>query len=322
MSNTSNRIAWRVATSTEFDPLGRIVAVDGDQYPLRADYDTAGRKTCSRTTRDGGAAWDITCWMFDPLSGLNTSKRYADGSHVDYTYTDNGRQRRTTWARGVWREHAYNDRNLVSGTYLTNTVYALPNGNRFCVKLQRDPGRRNLITRRDHTFNGNSVYWYSTDFDLLARPTNAVDSISIARTYFYNRRSELAAAQIGTNSYGYAYDSIGNRTADMFNGMSRSYTANILNQYTAVNRTIEQSEQSNNLAHDADGNLVSCGPWSYTYDSANRLVSISSNGVMLVTNYYDARDRRVKKVTQSGTFTFFYDDWNLVEERVVSYDAP
>ena len=27
----------------------------------------------------------------------------------------------------------------------------------------------------------------------------------------YNRRSELAVAQIGTNRYGYAYDMIGNR---------------------------------------------------------------------------------------------------------------
>ena len=47
---------------TMFDPLGRIVAVDGDQYPLRTDYDTAGRKTHGFTTRDGGATWDETQW--------------------------------------------------------------------------------------------------------------------------------------------------------------------------------------------------------------------------------------------------------------------
>jgi RHS repeat-associated protein len=43
---------------------------------------------------------------------------------------------------------------------------------------------------------------------------------------------------------------------------------------------------------------------------------VSSNDVLLVTNYYDAKSRRVKKVTPSSTITFFYDDWNLIEERI------
>ena len=44
------------------------------------------------------------------------------------------------------------------------------------------------------------------------------------------RRSELAAAQIGTNLYGYAYDTIGNRLWSAEN----TYTANNLNQYTLI----------------------------------------------------------------------------------------
>ncbi len=35
---------------------------------------------------------------------------------------------------------------------------------------------------------------------------------------------------------------------------------------------------------------------------------------------YDAKSRRVKKVTPNATTTFFYDDWNLVEERIVYAD--
>ena len=105
---------------------------------------------------------------------------------------------------------------------------------RFSVKLQRDPGRRNLITRRDHVFNGNSVYWYSTGFDLLARPTNATDSVSLVRAWLYNRRSELAAAQIGTNRYGYAYDTIGNRIWSSANTSTNGYTVNNLNQYSSI----------------------------------------------------------------------------------------
>jgi YD repeat-containing protein len=62
--------------------------------------------------------------------------------------------------------------------------------------------------------------------------------------------------------------------------------------------------------------MTQCGDWAYTYDAANRLKTASSNGVLLVTNFYDAKSRRVKKMTPVATTTFFYDNWNLVEERI------
>ena len=86
-------------------------------------------------------------------------------------------------------------------------------------------------------------------------------------------------------------------------GYTLDWTANCLNQYTE-------------FTHDADGNMTQCGDWTYTYDAANRLKTASSNGVLIVTNFYDAKSRRVKKVTQDATMTFFYDGWNLVEERI------
>ena len=86
-------------------------------------------------------------------------------------------------------------------------------------------------------------------------------------------------------------------------GYTLDWTANSLNQYTE-------------FTHDADGNMAQCGDWTYTYDAANRLKTVSSNGVLIVTNFYDAKSRRVKKVTKEATMTFFYDGWNLVEERI------
>ena len=62
--------------------------------------------------------------------------------------------------------------------------------------------------------------------------------------------------------------------------------------------------------------MLSDGALTYAYDSANRLKSVSSNGVMLVTNFYDAKSRRVKKVTPEATHAFFYDGWNLIKERI------
>ena len=418
---------------TMFDPLGRIVAVDGDRYPLRADYDTAGRKTHGFTTRDGGATWDETQWEFDPASGVNTAKEYADGSRVAYSYTDNGKKTRTTWARGVWKQHAYNVRNLVSGTtysgtatpsvvytyadsgktasatlsdgtsyaygyddrllntnesvtvggdafsvnrtfdafrraqetavvvtnvrhsakirlydsedrvcgyaltnaagrgvsvslaydgsYVTNTVYTLPNGSIFSARLSREAGRRNLVTRRDYFFGGQSIYWYSTEYDLLNRPTNATDSVSLVREWLYNRRSELAAATVGSDSYGYTYDSIGNRLWSAANAVTNSYTANSLNQYTQVDAA--------QMVYDTDGNLVRDDRFVYAYDAENRMLSARpiepSEGDLAVVNAYDHKHRRVMKRVErfdgdewqtSETHTFTYDGSNIVLERI------
>ena len=79
------------------------------------------------------------------------------------------------------------------------------------------------------------------------------------------RRSELVGATVGTNLYGYAYDTIGNRTFDMLNGMSRSYAANCLNQYAQVDAA--------QMAYDADGNLVRDDRFVYAYDAENRMLS-------------------------------------------------
>ena len=435
---------------TTCDALGRTVAVAGDAYPLSFGYDTAGRKTMSATTRDGGTTWDETGWEYDPASGVNTAKEFADGSRVAHAYTDNGRRTRTTYARGEWREHAYNDRNLVSGTtysnadtpsvscvyddsgaqasaslsdgtayayarddrllvtnetvsvaqgecairrtydafrrpqntavavtnirhsattrlydaenricgyaltnaagrglsvsfahdgsYLTNTLYALPGGGTFAVSLTREPARKGLVTRRDHAFNGQPSYWYETGYDLLGRPTNATDSVSLAREWLYNRRSELVAANVGTNAHGYAYDTIGNRNWAAFNGATNTYAANSLNQYTSI---LRDSAPLRSFQYDSDGNLTRDDAFRYDFDAENRLVSATAlsmtNGSVRVLNAYDHRHRRVTKTVQrlttfiapppslpvqrrewrtAETHTYVWDGDNIVLERI------
>ena len=94
---------------------------------------------------------------------------------------------------------------------------------------------------------------------MRSHPTDATDPVSLVReecacreaiwlpersepegpqgAALYNRRSELAAANIGTNCYGYAYDTIGNRLWSAENATTNTYTANNLNQYTSILRT-------------------------------------------------------------------------------------
>ena len=206
------------------------------------------------------------------------------------------------------------------GSYLTNTVYALPDGGVLAARLTRDPGRRNLVTRRDHTFNGNSIYWYSTGFDLLGRPTNATDSVSLARKWLYNRRRELAGAQIGTNSYGYAYDTIGNRTLSYANVTTNTYTANNLNQYTQVGRDAPIAPPVA-FSYDADGNMTNDGRFTYTFDAENRLVSarpmVPAENALAVEHAYDHRHHRIRKTVKRYNGA----EWQMAETHACTNDG-
>ena len=118
-----------------------------------------------------------------------------------------------------------------------------------------------------------------------------------------------------------AYDTIGNRTSDTLNGMSRNYAANCLNQYTQVDAA--------QMVYDTDGNLVRDDRFAYAYDAENRMLSARpiapSEGDLAVVNAYDHKHRRVMKRVErfdgdewqtSETHAFTYDGSNIVLERI------
>ncbi len=173
----------------------------------------------------------------------------------------------------------------------------------FSCELTRDPYRLNLILASCYTFDGVTVNLHSNQYDRLGRLTNRDQDI-----FNYNNRSEVTGAGINGDQFDYAYDLIGNHTEHSFNDAATdTYTANNLNQYTQVN--------ADNLAYDADGNLLTNGVWSYTWDCENRLLTASSNGVVQVSNLYDHFHRRTKYTTPSATRVYVYNGWNLIQER-------
>ena len=152
--------------------------------------------------------------------------------------------------------------------------------------------------------DGASIPGLAYMHDDLSRPIARNDDI-----FAYNGRSEVAFAEIVGNVEEHAYDLSGNSLWTSFNSVTNHYTANCLNQYSSISTLCASAPPRETIpTHDADGNLTSFGPWSYSYDSASQLVTASSNGVLLVTNQYDCRHRRVKKITPAAMHTFLYDD--------------
>lgn len=88
-----------------------------------------------------------------------------------------------------------------------------------------------------------------------------------------------------------------------------SYTANALNQYTAVGAVTP--------TYDTNGNLTSDGTYTYGYDAENRLVSASGAGTSAAYTF-DAQGNR-KTVTTGGTTTVFVTDAD--DREVLEYDG-
>ena len=123
--------------------------------------------------------------------------------------------------------------------------------------------------------------------------------------YSYNVRDGLVAADVVS----YNYDDIGNRTT----AEGKTYTANNLNQYTAIDDFTPQ--------YDADGNQTliktETGVWSVVYNAENRPVRWT-RGDTVITMVFDRMGRRVDyRETRAGQvvthFRFVYDNFLCVQ---------
>jgi len=115
----------------------------------------------------------------------------------------------------------------------------------------------------------------------------------------------------------YDYDFIGNFTSNRLRGAWSQFEANELNEYAAITDSNPRA-----LVYDADGNLLTNGVWSYSYDSRNRLSSICSNDVLLATEIYDANSRRVTTESHNETQRHLYDVWNEIRESDSNGNIP
>ena len=167
---------------------------------------------------------------------------------------------------------------------------------------------------------------------LFRARVDTAQGLPVTNLFGYNLRSEVTNAAMGASTYSYEFDDIGNRRQSAVgNGQSAdvtAYAANLLNQYAVItNSAFSASPREVIPAYDADVNMLTNGPWAYTWDAENRLVSACSNGVLLVSNTYDHRSRRIRKevsVRESPSFefqvssfrTYLWDGWNIIRETV------
>ena len=306
-----------------YDALGRTISESNSVASVTYLRDARGN--CTNETSITATQTNTIDRIFDPYGRLASTTFHSPLSTFhSYSYAPDGRIASISNAEAVVEYHYTSDRQD-AGYTLT-----LTNGTVFTRTVVRDAYRRSLITAITNFVNGVPVETFSYTYDGLGRPiTRNADAFG------YNDRSEVVfsrrAAEGAEDEY--AYDSIGNLLTCASPSCTNLYSANSLNQYASISNLCA-SAPLRELSYDLNGNLTTNifhSPFSilhsYSYDTANRLSSVSSNGAVVATFAYDAKGRRVRKtISRGGTETqrvdYIWDGWLLVGETVSNNDYP
>lgn len=260
---------------TEYDAAGRVVAESGATYPVHKGYDSYGRWTSLKTTRDG-STWDETRWNYDEASGVQTTKTYVDGSVVRHDYDEEGRPTRTTWARGAWFENHYDEwGQIVAVKHDDPTIDAAMSYDdfgRLVVSSNNAAAYRYTYDERGFVTNEFAVIGGITntivrDFDDYGRSSRLrIADSDYDQTYVYDDKGRLSVIGIPGSTVTYAY------TPD---SLDAGYSV-LTSSNAVLTRALYRDPQRRGLILSVS-NLVngvdSGSSFDYTYDALGRPVT-------------------------------------------------
>ena len=162
----------------------------------------------------------------------------------------------------------------------------------------------------NHIDDTNSIVFDYNDYDAVGNRLSLKIDDANEQTFIYDNLYHLITVDYNDgNMVDYYYDPVGNRTSVVDTGTT-NYTANNLNQYTAVGGT--------GYTYDNKGNLAYDGFYRYTYDDENRLTDVNDAADDPIASYvYDHQGRRVERTvygTPDVTTKYAYDGDRVIAE--------
>jgi RHS repeat-associated protein len=290
-------------------------ALRPDQEQLDATY--YGSRILTRTYETGGATIGRSTGFLLGVTA-DPDQDYA----VTYAYDTSGRLSTVTDPSSTYT-YGYTTNSNLRHT-LTGPVH---------VATTTYETYRDVIDIVENKVGTTSISKYDYTVNNLGQRTQRANTGSAFGTtstdvFAYNAKGEVTGstnATIPAYDRGYSYDDIGNRVGSLLAGASTSYTANTLNQYTAIASATPTYDADGNQTFAPAGTSSSTSPLNYIWDAENRLVLIEpvspTTGDKKQLNVYDAQSRRVRKqvstyVSGSWSLTtdekFIYDGWNVV----------
>jgi RHS repeat-associated protein len=149
----------------------------------------------------------------------------------------------------------------------------------------------------------------------------------VIASYGYDNDSRVTSLTYGTGgscssppsnlgNLTHAYDPDGRRTATAGTLAAVTLPSNVMGgTKTTYNADNAQTKFNNTrLSYDSNGNLLSDGTNTYTWDARNHLTPIAQGRTTTATFAYDAFGRRMNKTISGTTTQFLYDRLNPVQE--------
>lgn len=301
--NRETQRAWdggvAPTVSTTYDAASRVLTRSNPTGTLTYGYDAAGRLTSESQAIAGGQT--VVVGIVYDVDGRRQTRTATGEQDLGYVYDARG-QLTSMGSTGMTFGFSYD----LAGARTQRTS---PNGTATGY-LYDGAGR--LVTVDSYVVSGfTNILRQDFGRDLRDRRTWSLRDAGYGDSYTYQANGELTGFRFdqwrpdqnpgGTAASAdtYAYDPNGNRTTRNENGNVTTYTANALNEYTAVS--------GSSIAHsDGRGNITQWQAWSYTYDAENRLVLAVGSG-LTVGFRYDAQGR-LAKLERNGVAEFRYFD--------------
>jgi RHS repeat-associated protein len=278
-----------------------------------------------------------TAWIYSS-QGRVASKSQTVGSvtrSVSYGYNSAGQLATVTTPSGQQLGYSYTNNRVstitINGQSLINGTATEPFGPLAYwlwgngLKMYRDYDNDGRLASWEFR-NGTSVLRKDQSFDLASRIVGISDPINAtaSQSYQYDVLDRLTMAQTGnpmTHTQQFTYDPVGNRLNATLDGSGANLYYNNSNRMQAFIGTISA------------GYLNGATALAYTYNNANRLVAIQSNGSPLASYAVSALGQRVRKTVGGVTTLFVYDEQgrllgeydgsgNLIQETVWLEDLP
>ena len=312
------------AVTMSYDAAGRPLEIGNAVATDAYAYDDAGQLAVETQSVAGHPAAMRTLTHSHDADGLRTGLVYPGGKVLAAGYT----------ARGQLATMTFHGQPI-------GTVY----GNGAQRTLSYDAAGR--LTGTGTNVGAATITGRGYALDAVGRRTGYVDETAANAVFSYDPAGQVLGGTVpvpgqpaSVNTY--AYDPEGNRTQSSTGIQpapadpvtitgSTTYTANPLNQYTAITGNPAPT-------YDADGNLLSglrspLSGFTCTWNGENRMLSSTSANVAItdrrVENAYDALGRRVRKTVKFASTGaviedryFIYDGWNVIEETIAPATGP
>ncbi|MCX6927984.1 MAG: hypothetical protein NT154_32960, partial [Verrucomicrobia bacterium] len=250
-----------------YDARGNLTLASNYVGAITLAYDAADR--LKRITYPGNRWLDYTC----DAAGRRTSMTDQLGYRLTYLYDTAGRLERMTNSAGLELvRYAYDTAGRLALKTLGNGVYT--------TYVYDVSGQ--LLTLTNARPGGTALSFFNYTYDSRGRRV-AMATHYGRWTYGYDDLGQLTRAVLASTSITvpsqdltYVYDALGNRIRTIENGVTTEYTANNMNQYSAVGGI--------QMKYDADGSLTQkvagvTTVLSITNNFANRVTGfVSTNG--------------------------------------------